>query len=114
MDYLSARTTLYLSKGSREARSPVIQAEQDARIRAQHAAAAAQDTHEKIQAELDHVQRQISQISPSRNTAEKRLGTDRASFEADGGWDVIWNSASNFPMVTLSYHPGPREYADAT
>ena len=71
--------------------SPALQAEQQARILAQHAAAAAQDTHNQIRAELNHVQRQIRQ-----HLDEKGDRAARVAFEADGGWDAIWKSIETF------------------
>ena len=50
-------------------RSPLLLAEQEGRIRAQQAAAVAQDAHDKISLELDHVQRQIAQVCVLRARA---------------------------------------------
>jgi hypothetical protein len=55
----------------------VLQAEQEARIRAQRAAASAQDTHDQIRLELENVQREISLISsPGKTSSRAAAGDD--------------------------------------
>ena len=59
------------SRSSLSPRSPVLQAEQEARVRAQHAAAVAQDMHDRIRLELDKVQHKITQFSSPRSNAQE-------------------------------------------